>query len=134
MLFRDHFWSFFHLHTPKSALNIDWRQKMKILPLNSWKMWPFMCKRPFMKIYISCTFWPSKLKIVQNLGQKKSEKTGFFDFFSISPQKKLASIGCLGKGLRCGGKKINFSKEKMDFWPFKNLSKFWKIVKNHFFL
>ena len=74
-----------------------------------------MCNRPFMKIYISCTFWPSKLKIVQNLGQKKSEKSDFFDFFSISPKKKLASIGCLGKGLRCGEKKFNFSKEKMDF-------------------
>ena len=87
IFFLAHFWTFFHLQTPKTALNIDWRPKMKIFPLNSCKMWPFICKRPFMKIYISCTFWPSKLKIVQNLGQKKSEKSDFFDFFSISPKK-----------------------------------------------
>ena len=56
-----------------------------------------------------------KVKNSAKFGPKKIRKSDFFDFFSISPKKKLASIGCLGKGLRCGKKKFNFSKEKMDF-------------------
>ena len=56
-----------------------------------------------------------KVKNSAKCGRKKSEKSDFFYFYSISAHKKLASIGCLGKGLRCGEKKFNFSKEKMDF-------------------
>ena len=60
-------------------------------------------------------FLAVKVKNSAKFGPKKTEKNDFFDFFSNSPQKKLASIGCLGKGLRCRGKKFHFSKEKNDF-------------------
>ena len=77
------FLALFHLQGPKSALNIDLRQTMNILPLYSVKIWPFMCIRPFMKIYISCTFWPPKLKILQKLGKKIRKRCIFQLFFYV---------------------------------------------------
>ena len=105
------------------------------MPFYSVKMWPFMSNILFMKIYISCTFRPLKLKIVQHLGEERQKNT-ILSTIKNSLSKKLISLKqAFLWMIEVCKKNSTFLKENpflAIFLNFKTIQKISKWLKNIF--